>query len=71
MNDRHRRVMRNMKREHPRRYMYIKTNESFKKFGISAKNALNLFAQFFQKKSQPSNHTYVKPIQWHKSNKGW
>lgn len=69
MNDRHRRVIRLMKREHPRRYMGIKANESLKKFGISTKNALNLFAQFFQKKSQPSNHGTL--VKWHKSNKRW
>ncbi len=69
MNNRHRRVMRNMKREYPKRYMWIKANESLKKLGVSTKNALNLFAQFFSKKNRPSNHG--TPTKWHKSNKGW
>lgn len=64
MNDRHRRVMRNMKREQPSKYKLTVVREMIKSVGLSAENCLGQLPRFLRQMKR-------KPIKWHKSNKRW
>lgn len=63
MNDRHRRVMRNMKRDDPKRRWMILFNAMAREVGLSAKEIYAAIAIMTKKKPMP--------IKWHKQNKGW
>jgi len=63
MNDRHRRVMRNMKRDDPKRYLWNILKEMASGVGMSAKEICAAITIMTKGKH--------KPINWHKSNKGW
>lgn len=63
MNDRHRRVMRNMKRDDPKRYLWTNIKAMVSGAGMSTKEICAAIAIMTKKKR--------KPIRWHKSNKGW
>lgn len=64
MNDRKRRVMRMMKREHPSKYKLTVVQEIIRGVHASAKAIFNQLAKFLRQ-------TKRKPIKWHKSNKKW
>lgn len=63
MNDRHRRVMCNMKRDDPKRYLWANLKAMVSGAGMSAEEICAAIAIMTKKKR--------KPIKWHKSNKGW
>lgn len=61
MNDRHKRVMRNMHRDDIRLWWARRMSESFKTASISAVDSPSWFRL----------NAHRKPIKWHKSNKRW
>ena len=63
MSNRDRRVMRNMKRDDPKRYLWTIIKSMASGVGMSVKEICAAIAIMTKKKR--------KPIKWHKSNKRW